>query len=161
MQQCTDMRVPSSMISKPAEFMERNSFMMAPSSLPEFRFGMMVPAALVGRRESHTTSSQPNPENGMLMPSTNPATIPPWSVNGGSNEVPDIYSQVGNDLDVCLDCYKRMSDGARRALGKLEPHSFQSRGFRPHEVTCDFCARKGHEFSAAWQQFYAQSGPPR
>ena len=78
-----------------------------------------------------------------------------------SCDLPDIYSQTANDLDVCLDCYKRMSDGARKALGNMEPHSFQSRGFRPHEVTCDFCARKGHEFSAAWNVHkHAPREPP-
>jgi hypothetical protein len=74
------------------------------------------------------------------------------------SDLPDIYSQTANDLNVCLDCYERMSDGARRALGSMGPYSFQSRGFRPHEVTCDFCARKGHEFSAPWKS--QEEDPP-
>jgi len=87
----------------------------------------------------------------MRLPSSLPTDIPQLAAFDSSNELPDIYSQVTTDLDVCTDCYKRMSDGARRALGNLVPHSFRSRGFRPQEVTCDFCARQGHEFSAAWQ----------
>jgi len=132
---------PSSMTSDEELSQER-----VPSSPYPSISRMPIPSSLMD------FSMEPSVQLRMRMNSSFPdIDVPVQKISASKTELPDIYSQVGNDLDVCLDCHKRMSDAARRALGKLEPHSFQSRGFRPHEVTCDFCARKGHEFAAAGQ----------
>lgn len=150
------MPMPSS-LSKAGQGSTRR--MSPPSSLrTEVRSRMPMPSSLPGPSRMPMPSSLPAEPMllRMRMSSSLQDSKPDSSFD--SNDLPDIYSQTANDLDVCLDCYKRMSDGARRALGNMEPHSFQSRGFRPHEVTCDFCARKGHEFSAPWKPL--EEDPP-
>ena len=141
------MRMPSSLngpISEPSS-----------SSGPQSAFRMdLMNSALRGEDGRSqllgmpvSLQSQPDiPVMRMRVPSSHRSSSTPKPTSVIKDGECNMYSNVETGVDVCIACFRRMSDNARKAFGNLQPNTFENRGCAPQDVVCDICSRDGCNF---------------